>query len=136
MNQIPDLIQNIKDTKQREMALLILTRLLRDGIKDYMKEWFNEDEQVLIIERIFNTIIIPNFEKKDDNITTYRNNSSDSEDDQRVVFNTNDIMCLIFQFLEYQIRKQGLDGDLLNCSLVNLVISCMESKFNLSHSIG
>ena len=68
MHEIPDLIRNIQDGKQGEIALLILTRLFRNGINGYIKNWFNKKEQVLMIELTFNTII-PNFETEYDNLT-------------------------------------------------------------------
>ena len=112
MSQMPDLIQNIKDTKQQESASLILTRLL-------------EDEQVLMIELIFNRIIIPNFEKEYHNMIVYAPNNSNNDSNnkyyQMSVFNTKDIMRSIFEFLEYRRHDYlyTVDVDLFNCCLVN-----------------
>ena len=117
-NKIENLVLEIKDLKQRQMAQDILLRLINDGIKKYMEKWLNENLQIRIIEIIFQTIILKKFGKEFANITTYVGNedSKDSEHYQTLVFNTYDLMCLIFQYMEFDFDSYR---DLIKCSLVN-----------------
>ena len=124
-NQIEHLVTEIADTNERDIAQTILTRLLKDGIKTYMSQWFDEQEQIKVIETIFNQIIVSKFSKEYENTITFptsdsinNNNNIDNTSTiyQSKVFNMNDIMCLIFQFIYVD---DNLKGDLFNCSLVN-----------------
>ena len=107
----------IKDLKQQQIAQDILTRLTNDGIKKYMEKWFSEKEQIQVIEIIFNKIILKQFEKEYQATMIYNiNDSKRSEYYQTLVFNTDDLISLIFQFIEL---NETFTGDLINCSLVN-----------------
>ena len=123
VDQIQQMVKVIKDSTKQQIAQDILTRLINDGIQKYMKKWFNEKEQAQVIEIIFNQIISKHFEKEYQHIMTYAcsdhdNNNRKSQhcNYQRLVFNSDDLMCLIFQFVELE---EGFTGDLINCSLVN-----------------
>ena len=123
VEHIKQMETTIQDLKQQQIAHSILTRLINDGIKKYMEKWFNEKEQRQVIEIIFNTIILKKFEKEYKSIVNHNNKTNDinssnckSQYYQRLVFNTDDLMYLIFQFVEL---SQQFSGDLINCSLVN-----------------
>ena len=114
VDQIKQMVTVINDLNHQQIAQDILTQLINDGIKQYMKKWFNEKEQREIIEIIFIKIILKRFEKEYRNIVTYNCQRNDYY--QRLVFNSDDLMCLIFQFVEL---NEMFNGDLINCSLVN-----------------
>ena len=121
IDQIKQVVTVTHDLKQQEIAQDILTRLIEDGIKKYMQKWFNEKEQRQVIEIIFNRIILKQFEKEYQSIVNYRDkandiNSSKSQYYQTLVFNTDDLMYLIFQFVRL---SEDFTDDLINCSLVN-----------------
>ena len=102
--------------KLHEQAKNILSQLLSGGIKKYMEMCYNEKTHANIIEMIFDEIILKQFEKEYENIVKYkRDNEDDCADEyQNLLFNTSDIMCLIFQHLfEAKYRNE-----LANCSLV------------------
>ena len=117
-DQVPDSLKAINDKKQRENGILIVTRLLQDGTKKYMEKWFNEKEQVSTIELIFNQVTLTKYAKEYEKTITYGIDDKDNEHEfyQRIVFNTTDLMCSIFQYIPCSgDMKRGL----LNCSLVN-----------------
>ena len=123
VEHINQMVAVIKDLKQQQIAQDIVTRSMNDGIKKYMEKWFNDKEQRQEIEIIVNKIIIKQFEKEYQNTMKYKcqengdgTNSSKSQYYQTLVFNADDLMCLIFQFIP--LRKK-FNGDLFNCSLVN-----------------
>ena len=84
-----------KNVSIRSIATKILCQLLVDGIKKFMENDF-EDQHSSIIENNFNQIC-----QEYESVIKYNND------------NMNDLMCLIFQFLDYD------NGELFNCSLVN-----------------
>ena len=100
------------DSKMRESCYNILSRLMNgcNGLAVYMKNWYNEEQQAKIIEMIFNRIILKIFPKEYQRITSY---VSDDHFYQCMVFNTNDLMYLIFEHLDFW------NGELCNCTLVN-----------------
>ena len=135
-NQIATLVREIKDTTQRQVAETIVTRLINDGIKKYMENWFDEKQQVPIIELLFNQIILTKYSQEYKDIITYGienngncnkkdntnnidkdniNDNEESEYHQRLVFNTTDLMCLIFQYIRCDAK---FNGELFECSLV------------------
>lgn len=118
--QIYDLVSEIADTNERDIAKQILTGLLKDGIKTYMSShWsqFDEQKQIKGIETIFNQIILPKFGQKYQDTITFSNCNSNSQTlFQTQVFNMDDIMCCIFQFVKLD---EDMKGDLFNCSLVS-----------------
>ena len=104
----------------RLVAKKILTQVVKHGIKKFMENDFNEREQADIIEVVFHEIILKKFRIEYEKITKYKENTtgtrnSDEKNDYFKIslFNMNDLMCVIFQFLNYD------DGELFNCSLVN-----------------
>ena len=124
VDQIKQMVTTIHDLKQQQVACDILTRLRNNGIKKYMAKWFNEKEQMKVIEVIFSRIILTQFEKEYHAIITYkakngtdtRSGAGKSQYYQTLVFNTHDLMCFIFQFMSIW---QNFIGDLINCGLVN-----------------
>ena len=126
-SKIHDIVKALKDDKVRQFSYNILSRLWRNGLQSYMSFWYKEEEQATVIEMIFIDIILAKFGKQYEEITRYKSNSDDNDDDndndndgksgdhninQCLVFNTNDLMYLIFQFLNFW-------GELYNCTLVN-----------------
>ena len=112
---IEDLV-NVFDNNQevKTCANLIITRLIYDGIKIYMKKWYNEGKQANIIEDIFNNIILVKFEKQYNKLNTvYAINDSNTNGRyyQNQVFISNDLMSSIFQYLYWQ--------NLIDCNFVN-----------------
>ena len=114
--------QSTINKKLHEITKEILSRLIVVGIKEYMNKYYNEKVQANTIEIIFNQIILKQFETEYQNVTTYKTKKSkndkqleqengDKNKYKNLLFNTEDIMCLIFQYLNEFI-------DLSNCSLV------------------
>ena len=118
--EIQDLVSVFDDnTEIKSIANDILTRLINDGIELYMEKWYNEKQQAYIIEMIFNRIILVYFGKEYDDLTNYKHNDiklTNNSKHQQMVFNSQDLMCEIFQYLEWGSR---FDQDLFECSLVN-----------------
>ena len=106
------------DKSMHETANDILF-LLRDfGISKYMKHHYKEKEQAEVIEIIFNQIILKQFAKEYQNVTTFHAQSSDNGADyENILFNATDIVCMVFQFLVDSDGKKSVN-ELSNCSLV------------------
>lgn len=101
--------------KEKEIAEMILTNLLKCGIQGYIN-WYDEQSQGDIIEKIFNKIILKQFKQKYMKLISQNYNNCF----QNSVFNTIDLMCSIFQFLEWNFMfHQYVYCDLSACSLVN-----------------
>ena len=115
---VSNLLSNMtSDDVTREIGQNILLRLKKDGIKEYMKKWYNEKEEAIIIEKMFNEIILDKFGQEHKDLVTF-----EAKEDyyyQNLVFNTNDLMCLIFQFLTDMMASDKYSWELTNCSLVN-----------------
>ena len=98
--EISKLVCNtFKDKEIQNVAECVLSLLLTNGIKHFMCQFYNEDLHSNVIEMIFNKMILKQFEKEYVNITTYNtinNNNNSNNKYQQLVFNTNDLMCLIF----------------------------------------
>ena len=60
---IKDLVHNCfkGDEKACSSAFNIVTRLINDGIKQFMSKWYKEEEEANFIEILFNKIITNNF---------------------------------------------------------------------------
>ena len=113
---IEELVSVFNDDKKiQSKSKEILTRLLNNGIKLYMNKWYNEKDQSNIIEIIFNKIILNKFENEYNRVMKYNNPNAKFEY-QNVIFNSNDLMCLIFEYLE---NGRYFKHDLFHCSLVN-----------------
>ena len=117
----------IASSKSTSIAHEIMVNLLKYGIKHYMKELYDEETQGSVIEQVFNKIIIEKFKKEYQQVTTYTttttsNKNKDENNDnhyyQRLLFNTTDLMCLVFQFLS-DFGEDEMILELINCSLVN-----------------
>ena len=107
---------------RKQIAKQILDRLVKVSIKDYMKKYYKEKEQIKVIELIMNKIIFTQFTKEYQQETLY-GKSIDSQNKktgnrivnrframftkkikmyyQIIVFNTADLMCNIFQYFSY-----------------------------------
>ena len=117
---IKRLVSEIKDLDNDSMkskACETLSQLItKDGIKSYFNSWKEKDNNSHIIDIIFNKLILTKFINEYGNIIRYK--SKDSKDKQLyyqdLVFNMKDLMCSIFEFLDYDIYMKG---DLLNCGL-------------------
>ena len=118
------LVTVFNNKEEQEAALTILSQLIRNGIKKYMSNFFDIDIHPIIIEKIHNQLILTTFSQEYANITKYTtsknncninyNNTNDNDTiSQSLVFNSNDLMSCIFQFLANK------DNDLIHCSLVN-----------------
>ena len=105
-------VDNLQDNnnKQEQKARKLLFRLVKYGLSKYMKEYYDENKHGNLIETIFEKIILINYEKEYQNVSTYNyvNNNTTS---QTQLFNANDLMSLIFQWLSF--------NDLVKCSLVS-----------------
>ena len=86
----------------------IVSSLIKYEIKTYMTDYYNENDDSRIIDLIFNNIIFKHFEKEYHQITQYVDKSNLSLEYGEKVFNTNDLMCLIFQFSLKNIISIGL----------------------------
>ena len=103
-----------KNPQTESKVVDIITRLTKVGIKKYMKKWYNEQKQANVIDLIFNEIILKQFETEYIELITY---PCDGVSKSTIkIFNSRDLMCEIFQYLEYG-RK--FDGDMVSCSLVD-----------------
>ena len=110
--------ENSKE-RYRKLSYTIMLRLVQLGIKTYMESFYDEKEQGIIIEKIFNQIILAKLAKEYQKTTTYITSINDNDDYyQCLVFNTDDLMSCIFQFLS-DFDKYIMTYDLVNCSLVN-----------------
>ena len=102
-----------EDNKTKQIPTKILSTLLDHGIGKYMRENFIESKQAPVIESFFSNVILTKFLTQFKIVTTYSvtaDNTDKNEKYQCLLFNTNDLMCLIFTFLNF--------NDLTNCSLV------------------
>ena len=117
---VKGLISEMKDLEDSMVSKVhkTLTQLIAvNGIKNYFNSWDEKDNNPLIIEMIFQKLILTKFVNEYENIITY--NSKNMENNNRLyyyqdlIFNTKDLMCSIFEFVDYM-----YDKDLVNCSLV------------------
>ena len=120
---IDNLVNVFNDNVQiQTIAHQILSRLINDGIKKYMSMWYNEKDQANIIKMIFNKIILVKFENEYKQLMKYSGNGyrnyncNDIDYFQNVVFNSEDLMSQIFQYLHY---GYSFDWELIRCGLVN-----------------
>ena len=119
--KINAMVEPLTDDKVHQVSYNVLHRLWNNGLKIYMNTWYKEQEQAVIIEMIFNDIILVQFAEEYQEITTY-NNDNDGDlscnYNQCLVFNTNDLMYSIFQYLNFW-------GELYNCTFVNSHWLCL-----------
>ena len=129
---IRDLTNSKNMDKYESKVCEIMVNLAKYGIKHYMEELYDEETQASIIEQIFNQMILKQFKKEYQQVTTYsiattaasedKNDNNDDNNDnyhyQCLVFNTTDLMCSIFQFLS-DFGRYEMKYELVNCSLVN-----------------
>lgn len=107
---IEDLVHVFDDNVTiKAFASVILTHLINYGIKVYMDRFYNEKQQSSMIELIFNKIILKKFTKKYTDLITYNDPDNNY---QKLVFNSDDLMCEIFKYLEYAV-------ELFLCNFVN-----------------
>ena len=116
---IKEMAKEFKDDRKiQSLVINIVTRLINDGIKKYMNEYYNEKKEAYTIEDIFNKIILKNFEEEYNEIIKYGINNNKSNDNyyQNLLFNSSDLINQIFQYLEW---GYNFDDDLYSCSLVS-----------------
>ena len=113
-NVIQSLVSVVNNTKDQEAASSLLSKLAKYGIKTYMNKHCNyTDTTTYITDQIFDKIILTKFSQEYARVTTYvRMNDNKKQHYQCIVFNTKDIMNLIFQFREFN------NNDINNFSLV------------------
>ena len=123
VNAIRSLISGFNNSKDQENAFCVLSKLVKHGIKTYMNEHCNyNDTTTHVIDQIFDKLILKKLNQEYDHVTTYSmnhdNNINDNDDYyyQCTVFNTKDLMCMIFQYCQIYNRNVLSDG--YNCSLV------------------
>ena len=114
--KIKQLVKVMEDSNTEQLSYNILHQLWKNGLKSYMKNYYNEKAQASTIEMIFNDIILKKFGKEYHNVTRYVNNNNNINNQrgyQCLLFNTNGLMNYIFEFLNFW------NGELLDCTLVN-----------------
>ena len=117
--QIKDLVDECfsnDKSSDKSQACDILIRLKRDGLEQYMSKWYHQEKDGMIIEKIFNKIVVTKFDNEYYKLVTYSSNSNINSYYQNLMFNANDLMSNMFQYLDY---GDFFDGDLFNCSLVS-----------------
>ena len=82
----------------------ILSPLMNHGIKRYMRFCYTEKESSSLIEIIFDDIILTKLTNEYQNVINYQNmqnnsNMSDNSYYVSLVFNTNDLMHSIFEYI-------------------------------------
>ena len=116
INDLNTLSQELDNLESQQVAQKLLSQLVGGGVKLYMKKYYNKNKQSLVIESIMNKIIFVKFAKEYNQLINCKL-SKDNDYYQRLVFNAGDVMCNIFQYLQYGI---GFNQCLFNCSLVNI----------------
>ena len=115
-NMIRKLASELEKTDQDE-SRAIISALLNNGIKKYMMSTFDATKQQMIIDKIFNCIVLTKFRKEDQQL--YTSNSASQSKYQSLVFNAADMTCSIFQFLSFSFpRLYHQAKDFHTCSLV------------------
>ena len=123
LNEIRKLILHITPKLYQKQAEIFLYNLIKYGIKKYMKKYFNVnlDLHVNIIEKVFNQIVLNKFVNDYQQLITYKHNEDNNKQChfQSKLFNMNDLMCKIFQYLEYNFsNKLYVRYDLYYCSFI------------------
>ena len=116
---IKEMANGFEDDKNIESLVInIVTRLINDGIKKYMEEYYDEKQQSNIIEDIFCKIILEKFKEEYNEMIKYGINNQLINDNyyQNLLFNSSDLMTHIFQYLEWGWQ---FNRDLYSCSLVS-----------------
>ena len=113
IGKVTNVLAENNDAQIKLKAFNVIMRLVNDGIAQYMNKWYHEKEQANIIEMIFKQIILTTFAAQYNKLTTYVTNIDDKKCFYQImVFNLEDVMCCIFQYLPWF-------EDLFHCSLVN-----------------
>ena len=120
---IRSLLTVFDSEKDKNATFLMITNLCEHGIKTYMNEYCNyNDTTTYIIDQIFNKLILTKFSQDYAAIITYtpiaNSCNEHSEYYRTIVFNTKDLMCLIFQFYQYYNKDLKITQDIYNASLV------------------
>ena len=63
----------LSQEKERITATFVLFTLYRYGIKKYMSNWYDEEKDCILIELIFNKIILKKFAKEYHKMITFNN---------------------------------------------------------------
>ena len=114
------LVTVLKNKKEQQTAFAILSQLFKNGLQKFMNELFDISVHPNVIEKMHNQLILTKFSQEYANVTKYKTNDGDNDTScQSLVFNANDLMCCVLQFLSYKVKLADKDNDLLHCSLVN-----------------
>ena len=120
------------NTTDQDAAFKVLSSLISNTINTYLRYICNESSYS-IIDQIFNKIILTKFKTQYHQMITYKNQNQKTknlsanlnpfeynQDYMSTVFNINDLMCYIFQFLPsfVNVAQGDVAGDLKQCSLV------------------
>ena len=113
--------QQMKNEKAstKSHALTILSLLKQCGIKQYMKQFYFDTRDSIIIEMIFNKIILNKYGKEYNLLITYNNcndnNNHSNGKYKNILFNSNDLMSHIFEYLEW---VRNFNQDLFHCRYI------------------
>ena len=103
--RLQKIISSIENDKDQYEAFTILLDLLNYGMKIYMAKHFDPKRDPSTIDKIFNQVILTKLIVQYQQATTHSMPQKDNHNTcQLKVFNTNDLMCLIFQYLEYVVK--------------------------------
>ena len=116
-NIIRKIVSELDKTVDQHQAHAIISTLLNNGIKKYMLSTFDTTKQKIIIDKIFNGLLLTKFQQEYQQL--YTNNSTSQSKYQSLVFNAADMMCSIFQFLPFgSMHRFYREKDFDMCSLV------------------
>ena len=125
-----DFVDDVKmfNKSDQQTALSILTNSIKYGIKKYMSDYFTESKHGNIIEQIFNKIILTKLACHYQQAVKYKSGTIDEKnnDYHPKVFNTSDLMHLIFQFV----------GSIFNCDLICSYWLCHSYNANSIYHIN
>ena len=117
INAMRSLTSVVKKPIDQENIFSMLSKLAKHGIKTYMNEHCNyNDTTTHVVDQIFNQLILKKLNKEYGRITTYCMNNNNDYQYQCIVFNTKELMCLIFEYCQFYNDK--FPSDVYNCSLV------------------
>ena len=97
------LLKHLNNEDEQNAAATILHAVVKNDIYSYIDKTYNDDNDPLIIDKIFRQVILEHYEKEYTQIITFPSINDDTKEHNNssmiLLFNTKDLMCLIFQFL-------------------------------------
>ena len=110
----------VNDKNMQMIANNIISKVSSCDIRSYLAQCNNEKQQIHVIEMIFNKVILIKFASEYQELITYNgNNEQQKQYYQNKLFNTHDLMCLVFSYLTftsegyYKWPNNGFVGDLI-----------------------